>query len=141
MRTLSDSEPSSLPVSAHCGWCVLCAHHTMTCALARHRSECEFYLEHFVVQLHIYVVCILCIYTLEYFLFMSFAHSRQFLHIYIYHSQSELCIALYISGMVFLFNLSVLPYLTVLFCNLYFIKCLFITMMFHADLGMVFTLP
>ena len=49
-------------------------------------------------------------------------------------SQSELCLALYISGMVFLFYLSVLPYLTVLFCNLYFIKCLFINMMFHIDL-------
>ena len=58
--------PSSLPVSAHCGWRVSRARHT-ACALARHRSECEFYLEHFVVQLYLYVVCILCIYTLVYF--------------------------------------------------------------------------
>ena len=43
------------------------ARHTTTCALARHRSECEFYIEHFVVQLYLYVVCILCIYTLVYF--------------------------------------------------------------------------
>ena len=57
---------------------------------------------------------------------------------YIYQSQSELCITLYISGMVFLFYLSVLPYLTVLFCNLYFTKCLFINMMFHADLFLFF---
>ena len=69
-------------MSAHCGWRVSRAHHT-TCALALHRSECEFYLEHFVVQLYLYVVCILCIYTLVYFLFMSFAHSRQFLHLYL----------------------------------------------------------
>ena len=44
--------------------------HTTTCALARHRSECEFYLEHFVVQQYLYVFCILCIYILVYFLFM-----------------------------------------------------------------------
>ena len=98
-------------MSAHCGWHMSRARH-MTCALARHRSECEFYLEHFVVQLYIYVVCILCIYTfcctavsicclyfvvqlylhvvcilciytLVYFLFKSFAHSRQFLHLYL----------------------------------------------------------
>ena len=55
-------------------------------------------------------------------------------YIYIYQSQSELYIALYISGMVFLFYLSILPYLTVLFCNLYLIKCLFINMMLRADL-------
>ena len=48
-----------------------------TCALARHRSECEFYLEHFVVQLY------LCCLYFVYFLFMSFTHSRQFLHLYL----------------------------------------------------------
>ena len=69
-------------MSAHCGWHVSRARHT-TCALSRHSSECEFYLEHFVVQLYLNVVCILCIYTLVYFLFMSFAHSRQFLHLYL----------------------------------------------------------
>ena len=69
-------------MSARCGWRVSRARHT-TCALARHRSECEFYLEHFVVQLYLYVVCILCIYTLVYFLLMSFAHSRPFLQLYL----------------------------------------------------------
>ena len=68
-------------MNAHCGWRVSRARHTTTCALSRHRSECEFYSEHFVVQLCLYVVCILCIYTLVYFLFMLFAHSRQFLHL------------------------------------------------------------
>ena len=92
-------------MSAHCGWRMSRARHTTTCALARHRSECEFHLERFVVQLYlcctavsmlyscIYMlfvfcctavsVCCLYIYTLVYFLFMSFAHSRQFLHLYL----------------------------------------------------------
>ena len=42
-------------MSAHCSWHVSRARHT-TCALAQHRSECEFYLEHFVVQLYLHVV-------------------------------------------------------------------------------------
>ena len=87
--------------------------------------------------MYLYVVCILCILfmlcTLVYFC-KSHLHIPGSFYIYIYQSQSELCIALYISGMVFLFYLSVLPYLTVLFSNLYFIKCVFINMMFHADL-------
>ena len=66
---------------AHCGWRVSRARRTTTCALARRTSECDFYLEHFVVQLYLYAVCILCIFTLVYFLFMSFAHSRQFLQL------------------------------------------------------------
>ena len=130
-----------MAVSAHCGWLVSRSRHTTTCALARHMRECEFYLEHFVVQLYLYVVCILlysCIYRL--FVFVCHLHIPGSFYIYIYQSQSELCLALNISGMVFLFYLSVLPYLTVLFCNLYFIKCLFINMMFHADLCLFSTL-
>ena len=88
---LNDDTICSLPVSAHCGWRVSRARHP-TCALARHshRSECEFYLEHFIVQLYLYVVCILlysCIYMLfvfcGYFLLISFAHSMQFLHLHL----------------------------------------------------------
>ena len=132
-------------MSAHCGWHMSHARHT----LSQHRSECEFYLEHFVVQLYlyvvcillyscIYVVCILCIYTLVYFLFMSFAHSRQFLHLYL-----SISVRIVYSFVYFLhgkFYLSVLLYLTLLFCNLYFIKCPFINMVFHADLCLFFTL-
>ena len=60
---LNDDTICSLPVSAHCGWRVSRTRHT-TCAIARHshRSECEFYLEHFIVQLYLSVVCILCVF-------------------------------------------------------------------------------
>ena len=88
-------------MSAHCDWRVSRARHTTTCALARHTSECEFYLEHFVVHLYLYVVCILCIYTLVYFL--CHLHIPGSFYIYICQSQSELCMVLYISCMVFLF--------------------------------------
>ena len=118
---------------------------------------------YFVVQLYLYVVCILsysCIYVLfvfcctavsicclyfvylyiGVFFYLCHLHIPGSFYIYIYQSQSELCIALYISCMVFLFYLSVLLYLTLLFCNLYFIKCPFVNMVFHADLCLFFTL-
>ena len=57
---------------------------------------------YFVVQLYLYVVCILCIYTLVYF-YLCHLHIPGSFYIYIYKSQSELCLALNVSGKVFLF--------------------------------------
>ena len=124
-------------MSAHCGWRMPRACHTTTCAPARHRSECEFYLEHFVVQL--YLCCLYFVYLYISVFYLCHLHIPGSFYIYIYQSQSEVCLALNISGMVFLFYLSVLP-LTVLFCNLYFIKCRFINMIYHADLCLFSTL-
>ena len=63
-----------------CGWRVSRARHT-TCALARHRSECEFYLEHFVVSIccmYIYVICtfqaVFNIYIYQYIIVSSFEY-------------------------------------------------------------------
>ena len=79
-----------------------------------------------------------CIYTLVYFLFMSFAHSRQFLHLYL-----SISVRIVYSFVYFLHGILILFISIALFkffsCNLYF-KCPFINMMLHADLCLFFTL-